>query len=201
MEYESLEFSDWRATIECLIGNISVTAALKIPPSAVESTARTCMRLETAVRALSDGPRHSRCVLIEIPVPAGIPLRPGAAIFLTVCIFRSSTTLRIPAMGHIHCDTCNHEKAGKGAVWRAACSGDAAALEAALSAGGSTEETDGVRMNCSPLSQLHHDCISGLSQTETAFGWASYKGHVEAVRILLAAGAEVNDKERVSLHI
>jgi len=103
------------------------------------------MRLETAVRVSSDGPRHGRCVLIEIPVPAGITLRPGAAIALTVCIAGSSITLSIPAAGHIHCATCNHKKAGQGAVWRAANAGDAAALEAALAAGGSTEETDGVR--------------------------------------------------------
>jgi len=73
-------------------------------------------------------------------VPAGITLRPGAAIALTVCIAGSPITLSIPATGHIHCATCNHKKAGQGAVWRAAYAGDAAALEAALAAGGSTEE-------------------------------------------------------------
>jgi len=150
VEYESLGSADWSAAIECLIGNMRVTATLDVPPSAAKSSARTCMRLETAVRVSSDGPRHGRCVLIEIPVPAGITLRPGAAIALTVCIAGSPITLRIPATGHIHCATCNHKMAGDGAVWRAANAGDAAALEAALAAGGSTEETDGVRRHLEP---------------------------------------------------
>jgi len=62
------------------------------------------------VRVSSDGPRHARCVLIEIPVPTGVTLRPGAAISLTVSIAGSPITLRIPAAGHIHCATCNHKR-------------------------------------------------------------------------------------------
>jgi len=61
------------------------------------------------VRVSSDGPRHARCVLIEIPVPTGVTLHPGAAISLTVCIAGSPITLRIPAAGHIHSATCNHK--------------------------------------------------------------------------------------------
>jgi len=57
----------------------------------------------------------------------------------------SSITLRIPAMGHIHSAACNHDVTGKGNVRIAANAGDVAALEAALAAGGSTEDTDGVR--------------------------------------------------------
>jgi len=119
------------------------------------------MRLEPVVRVSSDGPRHARCVLIEIPVPTGITLRPGAAISLTVSIAGSPITLRIPAAGHIHCATCNHKRGPKGAVWRAAHAGDAAALEAALAAGGSTEETDEVwrHWNRTPRTVTAH-CIS-----------------------------------------
>jgi len=159
-------------------------------------------RLETAVRASSDGPRHGRCVLIEIPVPAGITLRPGAAIALTVCIAGSSITLRIPATGHIHCATCNHKMAGKGAVWRAANAGDAAALEAALAAGGSTEEADAVRRHLEP--HLSHTVTLrsvACHRTKLLSVCASRRGHVEAVRILLAAGADVTAKGKVSLRL
>jgi len=133
------------------------------------------MRLEPVVRVSSDGPRHARCVLIEIPVPTGITLRPGAAIALTVSIAGSPITLRIPAAGHIHCATCNHKREPKGAVWRAADAGDAAALEAALAAGGSTEEADEVwrHWNRTLLALLPH-IASRLSQGDTALISASY---------------------------
>jgi len=41
---------------------------------------------------------------------------------------------------------------------------------------------------------------SRFSQGDTALISASEQGHAEAVRILLAAGADVNAKGRVSLH-
>jgi len=108
------------------------------------------------VHVSSDGSPHDRCVLIEIAVPAGITLRPGTAVALTVSIAGSSITLSIPAAGHIHCVTCNHRVAGRGDVWQAAFAGDAAALEAALAAGGSTEESDGVR-NIGTAPPLYHN--------------------------------------------
>jgi len=37
-----------------------------------------------AVRDVRSGPRRSRCVLLEISVPAGINLYPGTVIALTV---------------------------------------------------------------------------------------------------------------------
>lgn len=43
---------------------------------------------------------------------------------------------------HVHSTACNHERSPEGAVWAAAFRGDAPALEAALAAGGSTEEID-----------------------------------------------------------
>jgi len=110
VEYESLESTDWSAAIECFIGNMRLSATLDIPPSAAKRSARTSMRLEPVVRVSSDGPRHARCVLIEIPVPTGVTLRPGAAISLTVSIAGSPITLRIPAAGHIHSATCNHKR-------------------------------------------------------------------------------------------
>jgi len=76
-------------------------AAVKHRPSV-----RGC-RLQCVPQAAD--PRSGRCVLIEIPVPAGITLRPGAAIALSVCIAGSPITLRIPAAGHIHSATCNHK--------------------------------------------------------------------------------------------
>jgi len=175
VEYESLESTDWSAAIECFIGNMRLSAMLDIPPSAAKLSARTTsMRLEPVVRVSSDGPRHARCVLIEIPVPTGVTLRPGAAISLTVSIAGSPITLRIPAAGHIHSDTCNHKSGPTGAVWRAADAGDAAALEAALAAGGSTEEADEVMeaLEPHPLALLPH-LASRFSQGDTALISAS----------------------------
>lgn len=45
---------------------------------------------------------------------------------------------------HTHSAACNHARAPVGAVWLAASRGDVAALEAALTAGGSTEELNEV---------------------------------------------------------
>jgi len=77
-----------------------------------------------------------------------------------------------------------------GAVLRAADAGDAAALEAALAAGGYRaaefirgEEADVLRSSLSIS-------VHSFPQQDTALGCASYRGHLEAVRILLAAGAE-----------
>jgi len=113
-------------------------ATLDLPGDATSRVRH--VKLLTAVRDTCTSHRYSRCVVVEIPLPAGITLRPGAAVVLRVHIAGSPITLRIPAVGHIHTATCNHKKAGAGAVWRAAGNGDAAALETALAAGGSTEE-------------------------------------------------------------
>ena len=79
-------------------------------------------------------------------------MHPGAAVAVTVSIAGSPISLRIPAAGHIHTATCNHKRGPKGAVWDAADAGDAAALEVALAAGGSTEETGKVwgHWTCTP---------------------------------------------------
>lgn len=79
VEYESLESADWSAAIQSFVGNMRLTANLDMPPKAAVSSARTHMRLETAVHVSSDSQKHGRCVLIEVPVPAGITLRPGSA--------------------------------------------------------------------------------------------------------------------------
>ena len=63
------------------------------------------------------------------------------------------------------------------AVWAAANAGDVAALQAALSAGGSTEEAD-------------RNGVSALAQ-------AACKGHTQAVDTLLRASAVVNSKNKV----
>ena len=79
---------------------------------------------------------------------------------------------------HVCSSYCNHRPARKGAVWAAADAGDAAALQAALSAGGSTEEAES-------------DGVSALAQ-------AARKGHFEAVVTLLSAGAKVDSERKVS---
>ena len=79
--------------------------------------------------------------------------------------------------------------------------GNSAALEAALAVGGSTEETDDVRMTlpqisipaCVILSYYNILMQYGL----TGLHWAAYRGHTEGVRILLAAGADANAKSSV----
>jgi len=89
---------------------------------------------------------------------------------------------------------------GLGAVWQAARTGDAAALEAALAAGGSTEEAYGVKGGAE-TSTPSHLCIASVAcrRSDTALRCASRQGHVEAVRILLAAGAEVTAHADVHL--
>jgi len=95
-EYESLRSADLSAAIDCFIGNMRLTATLDIPSSAAACSAHTPVQLKTVVRIDRDGPRCGHCVMIDIPVPAGITLRPGAAIALTVSIAVSSITLTHP---------------------------------------------------------------------------------------------------------
>jgi hypothetical protein len=138
MEYDALESSERKAALDRLIGDMRVSATLD---NAATLSTGAGVRLSPLARVSSD-PLPGHCVLIEIPVPAGITMHPGAAISLTVSVAGSPITLRIPAAGHIHCATCNHSMADAGAVWQAAFLGDVAALEAALAARGSTEEKD-----------------------------------------------------------
>jgi len=85
-------------------------------------------------------------------------------------------------------------------VWWAASAGNCVALEAALAAGGSTEEIQRSERNLKPAPPPATFTVPcHLSQVTNALGCASQQGHVEAVRILLAAGADVNAEERVSL--
>lgn len=139
VEYEWLAPDDWTAAIMCILTNMTMNATLDVP-NGNDTTA-----LETVARDASHDPCCVRCVLISIPIPTGITLFPGFGVHLRVSLAGSSTTLRIPATGHLHTAACNHNKAPKGAVWRATSAGDIAALEAALAGGGSTEEVDQVR--------------------------------------------------------
>ena len=100
----------------------------------------------------------------------------------------------------------NHAPAPEGTVYQAALLGDVPALQAALDAGGSTEVADGVRggkegamgrgrrqmeetrfwegsqgSSAPPIHVLQH--------SQSACLWAASKGHLEALRTLLAAGA------------
>lgn len=132
--------ADWSESISCLMDNIVLTATLVARCDS--STGESLLRLPTVLRSSCTDSRYCRCMLVEIPLPAGVTLSPAAAITLTIVLVGSSIALRIPATGHVHTATCNHENAYKGAVWEAASAGDAAAVEAALAAGGSTEERD-----------------------------------------------------------
>lgn len=139
------------------------------------------------------------------PVPAGIILRPGAAVALSACIACFPITLRVPAAGHIYSDACNHKRMRPGAVLRASKAGDIAALETALAAGGSTEKADWVRRGRCPFlifstslllfnALIHH---SHCTVNNTSLIYAARYDHTEAVRMLLAAGADANSKDQV----
>jgi len=56
--------------LEFIVGNMDVTAALG------------AQLLATVFRACNNDPRYGRCVLVEIPVPAGIILQPDISIAL-----------------------------------------------------------------------------------------------------------------------
>jgi hypothetical protein len=137
-----LSSEDGASLTETVVDNAEIMATIEMPPiaaPAVDSLALSSRQLPCMVRCCTDS------VLIEIPVPAGTTLRPGAGIALSVTIAGSPVALRIPAMGHIHSATCNHSKQPRGRVYDAAEKGDACALEAALAAGCSTEEAQQVR--------------------------------------------------------
>lgn len=154
--------SDVSHTIMRLISCMALRATLELPAATLQrsqqwfyflgqspATDPVSIKLQTCIRdsnADSCGEsRHGCCVLVEIPVPAGIVLRPGTEILLTASIAGTRTGLRIPAYGHIHSTSCNHTRARGGAVLLAAQTGSRVALEAALASGGSTEEVDYVR--------------------------------------------------------
>lgn len=143
-----------------LISNMELVAVLEIPVAGVGPGASvpTTQRLKIAVKR---DPLSGSCVLVEIPIPTGITLRPGAAISLSGSIAGSPVTLQVPASGHFHSATCSHDRKPAGAVTAAVIAGDAAAVKAALTAGGSTEEIDGVR-NTAP--QLHLCVVSFFSR-------------------------------------
>ena len=147
-EYVHLDSADLGVAIQSIIRNMTPEANLQthsIPVTRANHREPPLLRrtLKSVVRASSADPCYG-CVLIDIPVPTGITLYPGAAITLRLHVAGSPVTLRIPATGHIHSASCNHKRAPAGAVHRAAKAGDTHALEAALAEGGSTEEIDKV---------------------------------------------------------
>lgn len=144
MDYSSLDSADLGAATQCLIGNTATEATLQVPCDRTASNSGAdsdpCIhKLQTVIHG-----SHGSGILVNIPVPAGITLRPGSVITLFVSVAGSPKTLRIPATGHIHTTTCNHKRGRAKAVLKAAHAGNAAALERALVLGGSTEEFDEV---------------------------------------------------------
>lgn len=163
--------------VEYLISNTTAEATLECPCEAsplsgmstwvLSKTLRTLMRCESAP-SKSD----ARVLLVEIPVPTGITLRSGTVIFLLVCIAGAPFALRIPPAGHVHSAICNHRREAKwplGPVWMAARGGNTAALEAALAAGGSTEETNLVRRRTSPEHAAGESCYIRAVRRKRAY--------------------------------
>jgi len=87
MESASLDPTVLCDAIHSVIKNMRSEAVLEVPsipvtlPDDREHDGRLTHRLQTAMRECIGDPRASG-VLVEIPVPAGITLRPGAAIAL-----------------------------------------------------------------------------------------------------------------------
>ena len=99
----------------------------------------------------------------------------------------------------------NHECSAAGSLWAAASDGDVSGLEAALAAGCSTEETQDVsRATWQPLvNALVSTALSALQKFmgvgRSALCEATSNAHAEAVRLLLAAGADVTPRDKVRL--
>ena len=121
-------------SLRSLFGNLHVTAELagmKLLPVVI---------IEGPSTASSPPPAFVR---LRFSVPANSHVRAQSIITVRVFIHGSGSEplfITIPASGHFHSATCNHASSPKGAVFAAAASGDIPALEAALDAGGSTEE-------------------------------------------------------------
>lgn len=94
----------------------------------------------------------------------------------------------------------NHALAPAGMVFTAARTGDIPALQAALDAGGSTEEADRVRVMVDHWKLCHmHEIISALQNGRTALSHAGYCGHIDAVHLLLLAGANPAAQDNVRM--
>lgn len=93
---------------------------------------------------------------------------------------------------HVHSATCNHARAPRRHVGAAAKRG---ALEAALAAGGSTEEANAVRLlHVGHLGVLVNERHPKQSSRWTALHTVAGDGNVEAAQLLVAAGANVMAK-------
>lgn len=167
--------------------NMAAEATLELPCSSTPAFGSDNIQLcalQTRIRDGGDG----RSVQVDIAVPSDTSLSPAACVVVRVSFGGSPRTLRIPATGHIHTAICNHSRKPEGAVFEAARTRDVVALEAALAAGGSTEETENVAVSMFG-SELRTDA--------TALNFSVRGGHTEAVRVLLAAGADVNTRDAV----
>lgn len=141
---------DAQEMIQSLLCHSTSSASLEIP-CADQDLAPLIRALPTLLHGASKDPRYGHCVVLEIPVPAGITLRPGAIIRASVNMAGSSVSMTIPS-GHIHSASCNHKRGFAKALWNAAAQGQLGALKAALIEGGSTEEEDNVRRHCCQMS-------------------------------------------------
>ena len=94
--------------------------------------------------------------------------------------------------------TYNHAEAPKGSVYATAFSGYVFGLRMALDGGGSTEEADAVRLrNASDFTEYLTHCFFCPQDGATALSKACREGHIDAVRVLVEAGARVDAVDKV----
>lgn len=113
------------------------------------------------------------CVVVSVSVPPSTPIGSYVLIHRISVAGCEITMTESPARVAID---FNHAPARKGAVYESAEVGDVLRLESALRSGGSTEEM--------------------LSFGETAIMYPCRDGHLDAVRTLIKAGANVNAKNK-----
>lgn len=110
--------------------------------------------------------------------------------------------LACPISAHVHSGGCNHELSGPGAVLTAAAAGDDTGVDFALALGCSTEQEDGVGTWVVAIGDMGAPILSAccphLQNYCTGLLWAAFNGHASTVRLLLAAGADIKARDRVS---
>ena len=202
--------AELRATLLSLTPRLRASAVLL--PSGDATAATLSLDSAFEVNAAGDG------VFLTVIVPDLQPFGPPSDFVLRITRLElRGTNLALGALAqdicvlrsHVHSSLCNHVKGHAEGVYAAATCGDVAGLDAALLNGASTEETNGVReqlLTCSlahkrppPPSPLTHarthsstlSCITDTQGGMTALMIAACYGHLDVVRKLVEAGADV----------